>query len=86
MPRYHRLDRPRITREEFRQRRQGLGLSVRQLAALLKVAANTVYAWESGRQSISMPGAVELALRYLESVDETSARAFQEARRAQRGA
>jgi DNA-binding transcriptional regulator YiaG len=86
MPRYHPLDRRKITREEFRERRQQLGLSVPQLAALLKCNAGTVYGWEAGRQPMGMAGAVELALRYLESVDEAQAAAFQKQRRAQRGA
>lgn len=86
MPRYHPLDRRKITPQELRERRLALGLATKELAALYKVDPATIARWENGSKPISVAGAVELALRYLESVDEAQARAFQDARKAQRGA
>jgi transcriptional regulator with XRE-family HTH domain len=55
-----------MDRHELRERRQRLGLSQPQLAALLTVSKDTVSRWERGTQAIGTPGMLDLALRGLE--------------------
>ena len=53
-----------MTGDELREKRQSLGMTQEQLAAELKVAANTVARWERGERSI--PPYLDLALESIE--------------------
>ena len=60
-----------MTAEEFRARRQKLGLSQSQLATALQRPVDTIQNWEQGRRRIEMPGVLQFVLDALE--DEKSA-------------
>ena len=63
-----------MTGQELRRRREALGLSQAQLAALVGVHANTVARWERGEVRIPHPGMLDLALEALERRQADAAR------------
>jgi len=44
--------------DEFKRRREILGLSRKQMASVLGVSTETVYSWEHGRRNITNPTAI----------------------------
>jgi DNA-binding transcriptional regulator YiaG len=55
-----------MTPAELKQRRERLGLTQVQLAALLDVQPTTVSRWETGSKIIGHRGMLDLALQALE--------------------
>lgn len=59
---------------EFRLLRKEVGLTQAELAIRWKVAASTIYKWESGKTEVPFPIAVRLAFKELqrEKKEETA--------------
>jgi DNA-binding transcriptional regulator YiaG len=63
-----------MTPEEFNRHRHGLGLSVSQVAAVLKVQPRTVRRWEDGTRDV--PGPVQVLILWLTTGKRPSCRAW----------
>jgi non-specific serine/threonine protein kinase len=66
----------RVTPEELRERRKGLGLSQASLGRALGISPNTLARWERGELRLSNPSLVRLALDGLALGSQTRATAF----------
>lgn len=59
--------------EDLKHRRKALNLTQNELAEKLGVSGNTVSRWEKGEMKPDAEEMLELAMRYLEQQDATSA-------------
>jgi len=60
-----------VTGKALREIRNQLGLTQQELADLLETSLNTISRWEIGAMAIRSPGAIRLALKYLQGQRRT---------------